>query len=406
LQLDVDGMFLRCCLWAILLYLGVGRLPLLRAAPLPLSPQATVSVLTCAPGPETYALFGHSALRIKDPLQGLDQVYNYGTFDFETPHFYWRFMRGDLRYFLSVDSFAKFLIAYQQENRVVSEQVLALQPRETQRLYTYLETTLHSSARFYRYQFFADNCTTRLWQDIQASIETPIQVDSTYARPPRTYRQLLAPYLAPAPWVNLGMNLGLGWPADRVTTFRQRVFLPVALQEALQHTRRAHLPFAGAAHPLFGAPPVPVVPPSWWTPTQCLLGLGLLLLLAQGLPHRYDLVRRSIRFALLASAGLVGCLLLGLMLFSLHTPVQLNYQLLWLLPTHLGLAVALPTRRWRQYAGVAAGLLVCSGLVGWTLYYAHLLPVVGLLLLVLLLQLLFFIRPVSNRQLLRSKAAR
>ena len=283
-------MLTRFSLWLILLYFGGSKLPLLLADPLLLSPQATVSVLTCAPGTETYALFGHSALRITDPLRGFDQVYNYGTFDFATPNFYWRFMRGDLQYFLSVNSFAEFLTAYQQENRVVSEQVLALQPQETQRLYTYLETTLHSSARFYRYQFFADNCTTRLWRDIHASVETPLQVDSTYALPARSYRQLLAPYLAPAPWVNLGMNLGLGWPADRATTFRQQVFLPVALQEALQHIRRAHRPFAGPVQRLFVAQALLSSPPSWWTPTHCVLGLGFLLLLAQGLPHRYDLL--------------------------------------------------------------------------------------------------------------------
>lgn len=238
-----------------------------------------------------------------------------------------------------------------------------------------------------------------------ASVETPLQVDSTYALPARSYRQLLAPYLAPAPWVNLGMNLGLGWPADRATTFNQRVFLPVALQEALQHTRRARRPFAGPIQNLFVAQVLPFSPPSWWTPPHCVLSLGFLLLLAQGLPHRYNLLQRIIRFALLMSAGLVGCLLLGLMLFSLHTPVQLNYQLLWLLPTHIGLAVARPTRRWRQYASAAAGLLVLSGLSGWIVYYAHLLPVVGWLLLVLLLQLVLFIRPVSNRQLPISKAA-
>jgi hypothetical protein len=397
-------MATRFCLWVLLLYLGGGRLPSSLADSRPLSAQATVSVLTCAPGAETYALFGHSALRITDPLRGLDRVYNYGTFDFATPHFYWRFMRGDLRYFLSVSSFTEFFAAYQQDNRGVSEQALALQPLETQRLYTHLETTRHSSARFYRYQFFADNCTTRLWRDINASVKTPLQVDSTYARPARSYRQLLAPYLAPAPWVNLGMNLGLGWPADRATTFCQQVFLPVVLQEALQHTSRAHRPFAKPAQPLFVAQVPLSSPPSSWTPTHCVLGLGLLLLFGQSLPPSYDLLQRSIRFALLASVGLVGCLLLGLMLFSLHTPVQLNYQLFWLLPTHVGLAVACPTRGLRQYARVAAGLLVLSGLVGWIFYYAHLLPVVGWLLLVVLLQLVVFSQPVRKRQLLLSKS--
>jgi len=92
----------------------------------------------------------------------------------------------------------------------------------------------------------------------------------------------------------------------------------------------------------------------------------------------------------------------NLMLFLLHAPLQLNYQLfyqlLWLLPSPIGLAVARPTRRWRRYAGLAAGLLVLSGLSGWIIYYAHLLPVVGLLLLVLLLQLLLFIRPIVSRR--------
>lgn len=108
--------------------------------------------------------------------------------------------------------------------------------------------------------------------------------------------------------------------------------------------------------------------------------------------------RVSLRLVLLASIGLVDGVLLGLMLFSLHAPLQLNYQLLWLLPSHIGLAVARPTRRWRRYAGLAAGLLVLSGLSGWIIYYAHLLPVVGLLLLVLLLQLLLFIRPIVSRR--------
>jgi hypothetical protein len=74
--------------------------------------------VTCAPGTEIYALFGHSALRIADPLLGLDRVYNYGTFDFRTPNFYGRFLRGDLSYFLSATSFVTFYAAYQADLRV------------------------------------------------------------------------------------------------------------------------------------------------------------------------------------------------------------------------------------------------------------------------------------------------
>ena len=371
----------------------LGRGPArLVAAPRPLSNTATISLLTCAPGAETYALFGHSALRVADPARGLDRVYNYGTFDFQTPHFYWRFLRGDLRYFLSATSFGAFQAAYQQENRTLSEQVLALQPGEAQRLYDRLETTLHAPARYYRYQFFADNCTTRLLALVGGSAGAPVRLDSAYAGAPRTYRQLLAPFLAPAPWVNLGMNLGLGWPADRPTTFRQRLFLPTELQAAFAHATRQQRPLVALERQLFVSTPPAEEGWSWFTPAFCLLGFGALVLVARRLPARYAFVGRGLRGGLFAGVGLTGCILLGLNLFSLHTPAHYNYQLLWLLPTHLGLAFARPGPRWRRYATVSLALSVLGGLLGSALYYARALPEAGLLLALLLAQLWLFRR--------------
>jgi len=372
------------------LLLGCGQ-ACLAAAYRPLSNTATVSLLTCAPGSETYALFGHSALRVADPVCGVDRVYNYGTFDFQTPHFYWRFLRGDLRYFLSVTSFGAFQAAYQQENRTLSEQVLALRPSEAQRIYDRLETTLHSPARYYRYQFFADNCTTRLFALVSSSAAAPVQLDSSYAGASRTYRQLLAPCLAPAPWVNLGMNLGLGWPADQPTTFRQRLFLPTELQAALAHATRQQRPFVALERQLFvSTPQLAKEGWPWFTPTFFLLGLGALVLVARRLPARYAFVSRGLRGGLFAAIGLIGWILLGLNLFSLHTPAHGNYQLLWLLPTHLGLAFARPSPRWRRYATVSLALSVLGGLLGSALYYARSLPEAELLLALLLVQLWLF----------------
>ena len=360
------------------------------AAPAALSGTARISLLTCAPGPETYALFGHSALRVTDPARGLDQVYNYGTFDFQTPHFYWRFLRGDLRYFLSVTSFEQFQLAYQQDNRTLSEQVLHLEPAEAQRIYHRLESTLHSPARFYRYQFFADNCTTRLYALITSSLTAPVRMDSAYASPSLTYRQLLAPYLAPAPWVKLGINLGLGWPADQPTTFRQRLFLPTELADALARMTRRQRPFASPAQPLFVALPVGVAASAGLPPVWVLLGLGALSLLAYRLPAHFAGLSRFLRGGLFVVVGLVGCVLFGLNCFSLHAPTHGNYQLLWLLPTHLALGFARPGPRWRRYTTVSLVLLVLGGLLGIVLYYARLLPEAGLLLALVATQLLVF----------------
>jgi len=357
--------------------------------PRSLSSVATVSLITCAPGTETYALFGHSALRVADPLQGVDRVYNYGTFDFTTPNFYGRFLRGDLRYFLSVTSFAAFHATYQADRRSLTEQVLALQPQETQRVYDQLETTLASPARYYRYQFFADNCTTRLYDLVMGSVQVPVRIDSTYVPVGQTYRELLAPFLAPAPWVKLGMNLGLGWPADQPTTFRQRLFLPIELFNAWAHARRQDHPFVAHTRPLVVVPsPALDDSPQGYSPALVFGSVGLLLLLTACLPARYALLCTGLSRAIAAAVGLTGCLLLGLHLFSLHTPAHYNYQLLWLLPTHLGLAVARPSPGWRRYATVSVGLLLVGSLLGYSIYYAQLLPEVGWLLILVLGQLL------------------
>jgi hypothetical protein len=61
----------------------------------PLSPETQVSIFTCDRGEELYSTFGHTALRIKDPNNALDVVYNYGYFDFRTENFYFKFVKGD-----------------------------------------------------------------------------------------------------------------------------------------------------------------------------------------------------------------------------------------------------------------------------------------------------------------------
>lgn len=388
-------MLLRPLGWVLLCLTGCVPIPLL-ATPRPLSPAATVSLVTCAPGTETYALFGHSALRITDPSQGLDQVYNYGTFDFRTPNFYGRFLHGDLNYFLSTTSFTTFYAAYQAEQRPLTEQILALRPMESQRVYDYLEATLHSPARFYRYQFFADNCTTRLYEVVTHGLTSPVQPDSTYVPAGQTYRQLLAPYLAPAPWVKMGMNLGLGWPADQPTSFRQRLFLPTELSQAWAHTSRQHRPFVTYTHSLLAVPGLSEQPPGWITPGLVFSSLAILFALAACLPARYAGLAVGLGRGVLAAVGLTGCLLMGLQLFSLHTPAHYNYQLLWLLPTHLVLAATPPRRWWRPYTTGAIGLLVAGSLLGYWLYYARLLPEIGWLLGLLLGQLLLLRRQCSG----------
>ena len=137
-------------------------LPVAAFAQQTLSDNAKVSVLTCGKGNELYSLYGHTAVRISDPSSGLDMVYNYGTFDFSTPNFGLKFVKGDLQYFVSTSSFRDFLENYDYEQRSVLEQVLDLPQSKKQELFDRLNRVLSSSERYYTYKFIDRNCTTKV----------------------------------------------------------------------------------------------------------------------------------------------------------------------------------------------------------------------------------------------------
>ncbi|WP_396163426.1 DUF4105 domain-containing protein, partial [Flavobacterium sp.] len=118
-----------------------------------LSEKAKVSILTCGLGPESYAMYGHTGIRIQDSLNNLDVVYNYGAFDFSTPNFIGRFIKGDLQYFVTNGSFINFYYNYQAENREIIEQELQLNPNQINRLFEQLNHSVYSDERFYTYKF-------------------------------------------------------------------------------------------------------------------------------------------------------------------------------------------------------------------------------------------------------------
>ncbi len=120
-----------------------------------LSPSAELSVITCGPSDEDlYATFGHSAFRIQDIPNKIDRVYNYGTFNFNTPNFYTKFVRGKLLYQLSAYDFSSFLYSYHQEERWVRGQVLDLTPEDVQKVFDFLENNAKPENRLYKYKFF------------------------------------------------------------------------------------------------------------------------------------------------------------------------------------------------------------------------------------------------------------
>ena len=192
-----------------------------------LSPQAEISVITCGPGyNELYATFGHSAFRIQDIPNKIDRVYNYGTFNFDTPNFYLKFIQGKLLYDLRAYNFGNFLRTYHQEKRWVKGQVLDLNQSEVQKVYDFLENNRKPENRSYKYDFFFDNCSTKLYDVLETVLGEKIIFDNNFDQNEYTHRDLIHQYTIYLPWSKFGIDLALGSDIDKKASSKDYMFLP------------------------------------------------------------------------------------------------------------------------------------------------------------------------------------
>lgn len=198
-----------------------------------LSSSAQLSILTVSPGQSLETLFGHSGIRIYDPVLRINKVYNYGTFDFEEPHYAINFLKGKLNYWLATGSFANFLYAYKLENRGVWEQVLELDPQVKQEVYNFLETNHLPENKNYLYDFFFDNCSTRIRDVFEQTL--PKFNYKGIVDQETTYRKLLDQYLDNREWTDFGMDLILGLPSDQIANFEDQMYLPDYLMKYAEH---------------------------------------------------------------------------------------------------------------------------------------------------------------------------
>ena len=191
-----------------------------------LSSYAEVSIITCAPGNELYSTFGHSAIRIKDPVLRIDKVYNYGTFNFETPGFYMKFTRGKLDYMLSVSPYRYFVMSYMQEKRAIKEQVLNLSCPQKIAIFHALKINALPENMYYRYDFLKDNCSTRVLKIISDALKDSLILPEKLSGKQQSYREMLMPYLNEKDWERFGINLALGRPVDEIVSVKDASFLP------------------------------------------------------------------------------------------------------------------------------------------------------------------------------------
>jgi hypothetical protein len=195
-----------------------------------------VYLLTCGTGTETYSIYGHSALRIVFTEKKRDLVYNWGVFDFETPNFAWKFAKGRLDYMLAVEPMQSFLQTYFHEKRYVQSQRLNINPVETAKLIGLINENLKPGNIKYRYDFFYDDCSTRIRDLIEKAVGEKFLYPPDTGEKSPSFRDMVGKYQDPFPWLKFGIDLIMGSTSDKAALYRDRMFLPIDLQKELSES--------------------------------------------------------------------------------------------------------------------------------------------------------------------------
>jgi hypothetical protein len=317
------------------------------------SDSVVVSIITCSPGEEVYAQYGHTALRVNDPKSGLDLVFNYGIFDFGTPNFLGKFIKGATDYQLGVYEMANFLPEYAARNSMVTEQVLNFTPSEKKELVKALIENYQPENRFYRYNFVYDNCSIRPRDKVMYATNGFVQFNDVSES--KTFRSWIGIYVGSDTWTKFGIDLIFGEEADRIATQKESMFLPELLMLELQSAKIVDK--SGVKRNLISKRSQLLTKKECKKPDVKAISLPLTLsiivfvigILIIFLEKQIRYLRRTFDSTLLLITGLTGLIVGYLMFFSVHPLVQANYNLLWLNPLNLIVAIAIWFNRLRKY---------------------------------------------------------
>lgn len=295
-----------------------------------------VSLLTCTPGEELYSTFGHSAVRITDSITNSDIVYNYGTFNFDEPGFYTKFIRGKLTFYLSTEDFDSFLYSYQQENRGVIEQVLNLSCTEKHNMLMLLQANMMRQNMFYKYDFTFDNCTTRLRDLVEKTAEGPVRFGEVL-KTKSTFRDLIYEYLDynDEQWSKLGIDILLGSRLDVKMKPRDVMFLPDYLMKTFDSTTIGNRQLVYQKHHLFdsvlSSKKINIIAHPLFIFTCILLLVVLLSFSKNRFVNRLLYAFDGFIFFI---TGAMGVLLLFMWFGTDHFMCKNNFNLLWAWPTN------------------------------------------------------------------------
>jgi hypothetical protein len=311
-----------------------------------LSDSAQVSLLSCEPGKEVYARFGHSAIRVFDLANNIDYAYNYGIFDFSTKFFYAKFIHGATDYNLEAWHTDNFLHTYIKRKSSVIEQTLNLTQTEKQKIFDALEKNALPENKTYRYNFIYDNCATRPFMMITNNLDE--SWDIAYQHRPTTYRTIIDEYVGRNTWQRFGIDFLIGRESDRMITTPDLIAFPLYTAHIIGSMSIGEKPLVSDTQMLCQFPLQKPDEKAFFSPALVCSLILIIIMLISYLGWQKRKYFAWVDFLLFLLSGLLGTIVFYLMCFSTHPLVDENYNLLWLNPLQLIFAFLLLKQNWRK----------------------------------------------------------
>lgn len=327
-----------------------------------------ISVLTCGPGEELYSTFGHSAFRIKDTVNHLDVVYNYGMFDFNAPNFYTNFAKGKLIYKLGRNRYSNFFKQYQYENRAINEQILNLNTAQKKQLITYLEHNAQPKNASYQYDFFYNNCATKIRSVLEDVFPKQLQFNDNHITTSYTMRQLINNNVPYNTWANVGINIALGAVIDVKATTDEYQFLPEYIFKAFNNASINNRPLIKDNISLLEKNTSIAQNSTFiFSPLVVFSIISTLILFITFYDYKKRKRTKTLDIILLFTTGTIGVLVLLLWLATDHGTTANNLNILWAFAPNLIVSLFMfsnTTQKWmRYYVMILVGLLIIQALV-------------------------------------------
>ncbi len=353
-----------------------------------------ISLLTATPGDLLYSTFGHSAFRVIDTVSNSDIVYNYGTFNFDEPNFYLKFIRGKLPFYLSADSFDDFITEYQQDNRGVTEQVLNLTCDEKHKIQMLLQENMMENNRGYKYDFTFDNCTTRLRDLIEKATDSTVQFGQVIQKKV-TFRDLIYEYLNnnDKQWSKLGIDILLGSKMDVAATSYQVMFLPDYLMKTLDSTTLDKRPLVAEKHSLFKIDHSRNEKNNLEHPFFLFVCLFVVIAFLSFSKNSWiQKFLASLDGVLFFITGLLGILLIFMWFGTDHIMCRNNYNLLWAWPTNVVAAFYIHSKKgWARNYFILYTVFNIILIALWSAVPQHLNPALIPVIAILIFRSLIYI---------------